>query len=83
MGAAFVCNTLGLPTDYANHAAYIGHWLQKVKADKRELFRCAAEAQRIADWTLAYHPDFKAQQEPPPDRPRGPPDSQPEPGPAA
>jgi hypothetical protein len=25
MAAAFVCNILGLPTDYANHAAYIPH----------------------------------------------------------
>jgi antirestriction protein ArdC len=43
-----------------NHAAYLGNWLKKLREDKRELFRCVAEAQRIADWTLSYHPGFAA-----------------------
>jgi antirestriction protein ArdC len=60
MAAAFVCNTLGLPTDFTNHAAYIDNWLKKIKQDKRDLFRTAATAQRIADWTLGYHPDYAA-----------------------
>jgi len=64
MAAAFVCNTLGLPTDFTNHAAYIATWLKKLKAEKYELFRCAADAQRIADWTLAYHPECAAQSQP-------------------
>jgi antirestriction protein ArdC len=58
MAAAFVCNILGLPTDYANHAAYIATWLKKLKADNYETFQCAADAQRIADWTLGYHPVY-------------------------
>lgn len=44
MAAAFVCNTLGLPADYANHAAYISTWLKKLRNDKHEIFRCAADA---------------------------------------
>jgi len=60
MAAAFVCNILGLPTDYANHAAYVATWLKKLKTDKYEIFRCAADAQRIADWTLGYHPEYAA-----------------------
>jgi antirestriction protein ArdC len=83
IAAAFVCNTLALPTDYVNHAAYIDHWMHKVKADKRELFRCAAEAQRIADWTLSYHPDFKTAHTSQPGRPYGPPEQPEAPRPAA
>jgi len=59
MAAAFVCNTLNLPTDFTNHAAYIAEWLKKLKSDKREIFHAAADAQRIADYVLTMHPDFK------------------------
>ena len=38
MAAAMVCNTLGLPTNFVNHAAYIQTWLRKLKDDKGELF---------------------------------------------
>jgi antirestriction protein ArdC len=68
MAAAFVCNTLNLPTDYANHAAYIAAWIGKLKEDRKELFRAAADAQKISDYVLQYHPDFAAQHQP--DRPR-------------
>jgi antirestriction protein ArdC len=44
MAAAFVCNTLNLPTDFTNHAAYVAGWIRKLWTDKRELFRCAADA---------------------------------------
>jgi antirestriction protein ArdC len=64
MAAAFVCNILGLPTDYGNHAAYIATWVKKLKNDKYEIFRCASDAQRIADWTLAYHPEYAVTNQP-------------------
>lgn len=60
MAAAFVCNTLNLPTDFENHAAYVAGWLKKLREDKREIFHATADAQRIADWTLGYHPDYRA-----------------------
>jgi antirestriction protein ArdC len=71
LAASCVCNTLGLPTDYENSAAYVAGWLKKLRSDKRELFHAAADAQRIASWTLAYHPDFAPNQKAnkQPDRP--------------
>ena len=33
-----------------DHAAYIGHWLQVLKDDKRAIFTAAAHAQRAADY---------------------------------
>ncbi len=34
-------------------------WLRKLRDDKREIFRAAAAAQRIADYCLAFHPDYR------------------------
>jgi antirestriction protein ArdC len=34
--------------------------LRKFKDDKREIFRAAADAQRVADFLLAFHPGYAA-----------------------
>ncbi len=60
LASAFLASTLGIPADIPNHASYIASWAQNLKEDKREIFRAAADAQRIADYLLAFHPDFKA-----------------------
>lgn len=38
------------PTMIAQHAAYLGSWLQALKNDKTEIFRAAADAQKICDY---------------------------------
>lgn len=58
--SSFVGVTLNLPTDVPNHVNYIGHWLRKLKSDKRFIFKAAAQAQKAADWILDLHPDFAA-----------------------
>jgi antirestriction protein ArdC len=56
-----ICAELGVPDcDFANGAAYVSHWLSKLRDDKKEIFRAAADAQRIADFLLAFHPDLAA-----------------------
>jgi antirestriction protein ArdC len=60
---AFVASELGIPTDIPQHAAYISSWIKPLKEDKREIFRAAADAQRIADMELGFHPDYAAQAE--------------------
>jgi antirestriction protein ArdC len=51
LGAAFLCADLGLtPEVREDHAAYLGHWLQVLKDDKRAIFSAAAHAQRAADY---------------------------------
>jgi antirestriction protein ArdC len=60
LASAFLCAELGIPADVTNHASYIDHWLAVLRQDKREIFRSAADAQRIADWVLERHPDFRA-----------------------
>ena len=44
---------IGLPpahTMIAQHAAYLASWLQALKHDKTEIFRAAADAQKICDY---------------------------------
>lgn len=63
LASLFVGTTLGLPTDIPNHASYLASWIKVLKEDRREIFRAAADAQRIADYCLAFHPDYaRAQQ---------------------
>jgi antirestriction protein ArdC len=60
LASAFIGAELGLPTDLPQHASYIQGWVKALKEDKREILRAAADAQKIADFALAFHPDFAA-----------------------
>ena len=60
MAASQLCATLGLPVDTDNTAAYLKSWIEGLRNDKREIFSAAADAQRIADYLLAFHPDYAA-----------------------
>jgi antirestriction protein ArdC len=53
-----VGSTIGLPCDIANHASYIQSWIATLKQDRREIFHAAAEAQRMADYILGFHPAY-------------------------
>ncbi len=57
LASAFVCAELGLPTELEQHASYIEGWLTVLAGDKREVFRAASAAQRIADWIFALIPN--------------------------
>lgn len=57
----FVANELGIPTDIPQHTSYIASWIKPLKDDKREIFRAAADAQRIASMELSFHHDYAAQ----------------------
>ena len=56
LASLFVGSALGLPSDVPNHASYIHSWVDVLKNDKREIFRAAADANRIAEWILSHHP---------------------------
>lgn len=56
LASCFIASELGLPCDIPAHASYVASWLRVLKDDKREIFRAAADAQRIADFLLAFHP---------------------------
>jgi antirestriction protein ArdC len=48
------CAETGItPEIRADHADYIGHWLNVLRDDKRAIFSAAAHAQRAADYLNA------------------------------
>jgi antirestriction protein ArdC len=67
-----VCGELGIAVsddEFSNSAAYLSSWLEKLRSDRKEIFRAAADAQRIADYLLAFHPDYARQAGPPDNAP--------------
>jgi antirestriction protein ArdC len=68
IGQMMVCGELGIADcDFSNNAAYVASWLEKLRSDRKEIFRAAADAQRIADYLLAFHPDYATGQAGPPE----------------
>jgi len=66
IGQMMVCGELAIADcDFSNNAAYVASWLEKLRSDRKEIFRAAADAQRIADYLLAFHPDYARQAGPP------------------
>jgi antirestriction protein ArdC len=53
-----VGSMIGLPCDIPNHASYLQFWIAVLKQDRREIFHAAAEAQRMADYILGFHPEY-------------------------
>ena len=61
LGQMMVCAELGIAVsdeDFVNNAAYVAAWSEKLRSDRKEIFRAAADAQRIADYLLAFHPEW-------------------------
>jgi len=53
IGASFVCARLGIAGEhFDNHAAYVASWLERLRSDKKAIFRAAALAQSAADLIL-------------------------------
>lgn len=56
-----ICAELGIAQcEFSNGVAYIADWLETLRSDRKEIFRAAADAQRIADYLLAFHPEYAA-----------------------
>jgi antirestriction protein ArdC len=56
LGAACLCADLGItPEIRDDHAAYLGHWLQALKEDKRAIFSSGPRATRrgLPAWLAA------------------------------
>ena len=61
LASAFIGNELGIPAGIDNHASYLSSWLDVLRKDKREIFRASADAQKIADYLLGFHPLYAQQ----------------------
>jgi antirestriction protein ArdC len=55
LGAAFTCALVGIDTvARTDHAGYLVHWCQMLRAQPSILLTAAAKAQAAADWLAAY-----------------------------
>lgn len=58
MSAVFTAAALGIPDPngltLANHAAYIGSWLEALQNDPKYIFRAAAAASKATDYLLSF-----------------------------
>lgn len=44
---------LGIGHDPGQHAAYVDHWIKALQEDPKEIFRAAADAEKIQDYVLS------------------------------
>ncbi len=81
LGSAYLGADLGLVPDVREeNAAYIDHWLEVLKGDKRAIFSAAAHAQRAAELLHEYqeNPDPKPEAKAEPEETTIPPEEQPD-----
>jgi putative DNA primase/helicase len=45
---------LGIGHDPGQHVAYVGHWIKVLEQDPMEIFRAAADAEKIQDYVLSF-----------------------------
>lgn len=57
LGSSYLCAEVGVTTSLRpDHAAYIAHWLEIMREDKKAIFTAASAAQRAADFLIAFLP---------------------------
>lgn len=54
IASLIVGEQLGIGHDPEQHAAYVGSWIKVLEEDPMEIFRAAADAERIQDYVLAF-----------------------------
>lgn len=50
MGAAFFCHRAGIEISYEQHAAYVSHWLKRLREDKRLIVRASSAALKAVNY---------------------------------
>lgn len=65
IASMIISEELGIERDTSQHASYIDSWVQVLEKDNTEIFRAAAEAEKIRDYLLALEKNQEqiAQQE--------------------
>ena len=58
LASAYACGAIGVNSSLGNHASYLASWIEVLKSDTKEIFRVAADAQKIADYVLEWHPEY-------------------------
>lgn len=52
IASMMISDSVGIKHDMNNHASYVASWIEVLKSDPKELFRAAADADRIKEFIL-------------------------------
>lgn len=63
ISSLMVGNELGIGHDPGQHAAYVKSWIKALKEDPREIFRAAADAEKIFGFVMAFDRQYQQEQE--------------------
>lgn len=63
ISSLMVGNELGIGHDPGQHAAYVKSWIKALKEDPREIFRAAADAEKIHGFVMAFDRQYVQEQE--------------------
>jgi antirestriction protein ArdC len=58
LGAAMVCNELGINSELEHHAAYLDSWLSILKGDKKAFFQAAQKAAIAANYLISTQQQY-------------------------
>lgn len=63
ISSMMVSGEVGLPHNTDNHAAYVQSWIQALRDDPKEIFRAAADAEKILEYVMALEQKQELAQE--------------------
>ena len=66
LAASMLSAELGVPQGESleNHAAYLKHWMDAIKADSSFIFKASTQASKVADFLLSHVQQEAATPEP-------------------
>lgn len=65
ISSLMVGERLEIGHDPGQHAAYVGSWIKALKEDPREIFRAAADAEKISNYVMAFEQEREKMKEQP------------------
>lgn len=58
IASAMLTATIGIHHDIGNHVAYLQSWIEVLKDDPKEIFKAAADAEKIKDYIISKDPEL-------------------------
>ena len=55
IASMMIAMEIGLPHNTENHSAYVGSWIKALKEDPKEIFRAAADAEKIKNYIISFN----------------------------
>ncbi|MGT2457728.1 zincin-like metallopeptidase domain-containing protein [Cupriavidus basilensis] len=71
LASYFLADQLGIPHEPGHHASYVASWVQALQNDHNEIFRAAADAQKITEYVLGLDRDKDLDKDASPERELG------------